>query len=98
MERALELNKFLIHAVFNSNLFIKFSLIHSSPILSQNNWVRRKRLFLLENCLQLHNKLCFVDFSESIKEKNIVYSGLLWFQPNAEWFNTWIFDRYCAPC
>lgn len=69
MERALELNKFLIHAAFNSNLFIKFSLIHSSPILSQNNWVRRKRLFLLENCLQLYNKLCFVDFSESIKEK-----------------------------
>lgn len=31
--------------------------------------MRRKRLFLLENCLQLYNKLCFVDFLEPIKEK-----------------------------
>lgn len=45
IEGALELNELLNNVVFNSNLFIKFSLIHSSLILSQNNRERRKRLF-----------------------------------------------------
>lgn len=45
IEGALELNKLLSNVVFNSNLFIKFSLIHSSPILSQNNWMKRKGCF-----------------------------------------------------